>query len=456
VIDSVIAYVQARTDEYSSKLSDFLRIPSISTDPAAKQAMRQAAEWCVRFFDDCGIEAEIVETAGHPAVLADTGPADRAGPTVLIYGHYDVQPTGDLGLWDSAPFEPVVREGRIYARGSADDKGQVFAHMVAAQAWKRAHGKLPVRMKFLIEGEEEIGSVNLGQLVIDHADRLACDYVCLSDSPKLDADTPAITFGTKGLLYKEVIYTGPKQDLHSGSFGGTVTNPANALAQLVARMKDADNRVAIPGYYDDVAESSQAELALLNKAPFDEEAYRQSLGSPALDGEKGFSTMERRWIRPTLDVNGLLSGFVGPGASTIIPARAMAKISMRLVPNQVVDTISQAFDDFVRSHTPPGVNVEILTHSGAEAYLCPVDHVGLAKAASAVRAGFGVEPAFIREGGTLPILPFFKKVLGAESIMIGLCVPNCNNHGPNEFFVLDDLYKGILTGVHLAVEMARA
>jgi succinyl-diaminopimelate desuccinylase len=453
VIDRVLAYVRERNDEYLERLHEFLTFASISTDPSAERAMRSAAEWCRKLFAACGIEAEVIETAGHPAVTADTGPAP-GGPTILIYGHYDVQPTGDLDLWNSEPFEPEVRDGRLYARGAADDKGQVLAHMLAAEAWKMAAGRTPLRIKFLIEGEEEIGSANLGPLIARNAERFACDYVCISDTAKFDANTPAITYGTKGLLYKEVVYTGPDHDLHSGSFGGTVTNPANALAALVAQMKDDANHVTIPGFYDDVLEPAPDELDAIARLPFDEQDYAQSLGVPALDGEQGFSTLQRRWLRPTLDVNGVLSGFVGEGASTIIPARAMAKVSMRLVSEQVPDKIGDAFDDFVRAHTPAGVHYEIRTHASAGPYSLPLDNPGLARAAAAVETAFGVKPAYIREGGTLPILPMFKKLLGAESIMIGLCVPNCNAHGPNEFFVLDDFYKGILMSVHLAAKMA--
>jgi acetylornithine deacetylase/succinyl-diaminopimelate desuccinylase-like protein len=454
VIEKVIAHLTEQRENHLERLNAFLRIPCISTDPQAKAAIVDGANWVLRFFHDAGIEADILETGGHPAVFADTGPVDSGGPTILVYGHYDVQPTGDLDLWESQPFDPVVRDGRLYARGSADDKGQVLTHMLAAEAWKSVAGGLPIRVKFLIEGEEEIGSPHLGPLIERERERLACDYVCLSDTAKFSADTPAITYGTKGMLYKEVVYTGARNDLHSGTFGGTFPNPANALVNTLHRLKDADGRVTIPGFYDAVEPNTAEELAALRGLPFDEQAYAASVGAGALAGEKGFSTMERRWLRPTLDVNGLLSGFTGEGAMTIIPARAMAKVSMRLVPHQDPVAISRSFDTYVRELTPPGIQVAIQDFTSCAAYACPLDNPGLQKAAAAVEAGFGVKPAFIREGGSLPILPMFKQLLGAESIMMGFCLATCNAHGPNEFMVLDDFYCGTQTAAHLATKLA--
>ncbi|NOX58699.1 MAG: dipeptidase [Planctomycetes bacterium] len=454
MINDVISHIDSNRDGYLSGLEAWLRIAGISTDPEAKPAIRDAALWAHRFFENCGIESEIVETQGHPAVIADTGPVDSDSPTVLIYGHYDVQPAGDLSLWKSGPFEPDIRDGRIYARGSADDKGQVLTHMLAMEAWKKVAGKLPMRVKFLVEGEEEIGSPNLGKILEDHKDRLACDYVCLSDTPKFSEDKPAITYGTKGMIYKEVTYTAQTQDLHSGAFGGTFPNPGNALADTISRMKDADHRVTLDGFYDDVVESMPEELASLETLPFDENAYRESVGAKALTGEAGRTTLQRRWLRPTLDVNGLLCGFTGEGAMTIIPAKAMAKVSMRLVPDQSAEKISASFDAFIAKHTPAGIDHQIKTFTLCEAYMCPLDNPGLQHAAAAVEAGFGEAPAFTREGGSLPILPLFKRVLGAESLMIGFSLPTCNLHGPNEFMVLDDFYKGIRTSAHLINQMA--
>ncbi len=458
VIDKVIAHIDANRETNVERLMDLLRIPTISTDQERKADTRRGAEWVHKLLADCGIKSEIVDTEGHPCVLADSGPADPAAahsPTLLIYGHYDVQPTGDESLWESPPFEPTIRAGSIFARGSADDKGQVLAHLLAAESWMRVAGKLPVRVKFLIEGEEEISSPSLEKVVRDHRDRLACDYVALSDTPKLDATTPAVTYGTKGLVYKEIMVTGPKQNLHSGSYGGTLTNPGNALATIIAALRDADNRVTVPGFYDDVRELTSEERGRISELPFDEAAYLAAMGAPALAGEKGYSTLERRWARPTLDVNGIFGGFTGEGAATVIPAKVSAKVSMRIVPDQDPDKVSKAFDEAVRRACPPGVNLEITTHGGCRAYVSPTDSPGMRAAADAIKAGFGRPPVLIREGGTLPILPLFKEVLGADSLMLGLCVPDCNAHGPNEFFGLSDFHSGTKMAAHFMHLLAR-
>ncbi len=443
MIDKVLAHIEANKDAHVSRLNDLLRIPSISTDADHKADMSKAADWVRKLFTDCGIAAEIVETPGHPCVIAEAGPAD--GPAVLIYGHYDVQPTGDLSLWSSPAFEPTVRDGAIYARGSADDKGQVLTHLFAAEAWMKVAGDLPVRVKFVVEGEEEIGSPNLEKVIRDHRDRLACDYVALSDTPQFDHDTPAITYGTKGMIYKELFITGPKQNLHSGSFGGTLTNPGNALAAIVASLRDGDNRVTIPGFYDNVRDLTNDERAAIKKLPFDEDGYRQSIDVPSLEGERGFSTLERKWARPTLDVNGMIGGFTDEGASTVIPAKMSGKMSMRIVPDQDPERISEAFDAAVRAACPPGVKLEIKTHASCSAYLGELDSPGMKAASAAIEAGFGKAPVFIREGGSLPILPLFKDVLGADSLMLGFCTPDCNAHGPDEYFRIDDLHRGTKT-----------
>ena len=456
MIDKIEDYIEAHRERFVALLHEFLRIPSISTDASQTEAMGQAARWVRQRLADCGLEAEVVETPGHPAVVADSGPADSTAATVLVYGHYDVQPVGDETLWDSPPFEPAVRQGAVYARGAADDKGQVLTHLLSAEAWTKTAGRLPLRVKYIIEGEEEIGSPNLGKLVEDQRDRLACDYVVLSDTAKLDAQTPAITYGTKGLVYKEIVVTGPAHDLHSGSFGGTVCNPGNALARIIAGLKDADERITISGFYDDVRPLSEQEQAEMDALPFDEQRYLKSLGSPALVGEARYTTLQRRWTRPTLDVNGLFGGFAGEGASTIIPAAVGAKVSMRIVPDQQAEKISAAFDDAVRALAPEGVRVEVKSVACAEAYVCPIDSPGMRAAVAAVGAGFEKRPVLIREGGTLPILPLFRRVLGAESIMMGFCVPDCNAHGPNEFFGLDDFIRGIRSAAHFLHALSRA
>jgi acetylornithine deacetylase/succinyl-diaminopimelate desuccinylase-like protein len=454
MIDKVTAHLESNRKTAEQRLLDFLRIASISTDPARKADTRRAGEWVLKLLTGCGIKAELIETAGHPSILADSGPAD-GGPTVLLYGHYDVQPVGDESLWKSPAFEPTVRDGNVYARGSADDKGQVLTHLLAAEAWMKTAGKLPTRIKFLIEGEEEIGSPNLEKIIRDHKDRLACDYVALSDTPKFDEKTPAITYGTKGLVYKEITVTGPKQDLHSGSYGGTLTNPGNALCKIINSLRDSDNRVTIPGFYEQVRAISATEKTQMKGLPFNEDAYRQGMGVSSLEGEKGFTTLERRWARPTVDVNGLFGGFMGKGGSTIIPAKVGCKISMRLVPDQDFQKISKAFDAAVLAAAPPGVKVEVHTHSACAPYVAPLESPGMKAAAQALEAGFGKAPVFIREGGTLPILPLFKQVLGADSLMLGFCMPDCNAHGPNEFFGLSDLHNGSKAAAHFMANIAK-
>ncbi len=454
-MNHVLDYIEMHRQKYVERLADFLRIECISTDSDGDRAMRRGAQWVCDLLNDCDIEARVMETGGWPCVVGDSGAADAAAPVILVYGHYDVQPTGDLSSWQSPPFAPDIRDGRLYARGSADDKGQLLTHLLAAEAWMKTEGRLPVRVKYLIEGEEEVGSPNLLPFIQQQRERLSCDYVAISDTAKFDEVRPAITYGTKGLVYKEIVLTGPKEDLHSGSFGGTVANPANVLAGIIAKLRDDRGRVTIPGFYEKVRELSDAERRALAKLPFDEQAYLYSLGSPALDGEEGYSTLVRRWARPTLDVNGLFGGFAGEGSSTIIPSRCGAKVSMRLVPDQDPHAISQAFDEAARALTPPTVRLSIKTFASASPYVCPMDSPGMMAAAKAVEAGFGTAPAYIREGGTLPILPEFRRLLGADSLLLGFCLPNCNAHGPNEFLVLEDFWGGIRTAAHLLDEMAK-
>ena len=453
MLDKVLAHIDAGKDANVERLNDWLRIPCISTDPDRKPEMKQAVDWARKLLSDCGIECQIIDTPGHPCLIGDTGSAE--GPTVLVYGHYDVQPEGDESLWHSPPFEPTVRDGAIFARGAADDKGQALCHLLAAESWMKTAGKLPIRVKFLIEGEEEIGSPNLEKVLRDHAERLACDYVALSDTPKFNADTPAITYGTKGMIYKEIVLTGAKQNLHSGSYGGTLTNPGNAMAAIIASLRDADNRVTIPGFYDDVRAISDQERRQMDALPFDEEAYRKFMDVPSLEGEKGFTTLQRRWARPTLDVCGLSGGFTGEGASTVIPARMMGKVSMRIVPDQDPARISEAFDKAVHAATPAGVRVEIKTHALASPYLSDLGSPGMTAASEAIEAAFGVAPVYIREGGSLPILPLFKEILGADSLMMGFCLPDCNAHGPDEFLHVSDFHNGTKAAAHFMQKMVR-
>ncbi len=429
-------------ESWLASLLTVLRFPTISTLPEHADDMRRCAEWVREQLAAAGLATEIMPTEGHPAVFADTGPVAGA-PTFLVYGHYDVQPPGDLGLWTSPPFEPTIRDGAIYARGSADDKGQVMIHVAALRSWRATGQPWPVRVKLLIEGEEEIGSKHLPQLIEANRDRLACDYVLISDTAKLNEDTPALTCSTRGLVYKTITVEGPTHDLHSGVYGGAVANPANVLASIIASLHDNRRRVTIPGFYDDVATLSPDERRGLSEHGISDADLLAATGSSAPYGEEGYSSAERCGVRPTLDVNGLLSGYTGEGSATIIPAKAMAKVSMRLVACQNAEKISAAFDEAVRRAAPPAVRLRVATQSTCAAYLSPPDSAGMCAARQALAEAFGKQPVLTHEGGTLPILPLFKKVLGADSLLMGFAMPNCNLHSPNEFFHVRDFELGV-------------
>jgi acetylornithine deacetylase/succinyl-diaminopimelate desuccinylase-like protein len=365
-------------------------------------------------------------------------------PTVLVYGHYDVQPVEPLDEWQTPPFEASVREGRMYARGTADDKGQIHVHMKALEAYRAAKGTPPVNLKFLFEGEEEVGSINLEDHIRENAGRLACDVAVISDTPMLAEDLPSICVGLRGMVYMEVRLSGPSQDLHSGQYGGGVVNPANALAKMVSQLKDENGRVTVPGFYDAVKDPSPAEKKAYAEIPMSEEDFREEAGVPAIgDGERGVHFIERIWARPTLDVNGMLSGYTGEGAKTIIPAKSMAKISMRLVPDQDPNAIREAFEGYVRSLKPEGVEMEIDFYAGALPWA--VDPAGpvFKAAADAIQGVFEREPLFIREGGSIPIVPMIEQILETPVLVLGFALPGCNLHSPNEWMSLDLYHKGI-------------
>jgi len=440
-MDSLLDYLRQRRAEHLNWAIELCRIPSVSTRPEHGEDVRAAVVWMRDLCRRIGLRAELYETGGHPLVYAEH--CQRAeGPTYLVYGHVDVQPVGDLSLWEADPFEPVVKDGRLIARGAADDKGQVLVHVRAVAAWLATEQRLPVNVKFLIEAEEEISSPHLVPFIEQHRDLLRCDHIIISDTGMYADGWPTITCGTRGLLYKEIRVHGPKHDLHSGSFGGTVANPANVLAALIAGLHDQAGRVNLPGFYDDVAELTEAERQQIRALPLDDHEYATGVGSPSVTGELGYSTNERRWVRPTLDVNGIYGGFMAEGANTIIPRSAGAKISMRLVPNQSAARLSALFDQTIRQRCPHTVRLEILDHGRADAYLAPLDSAPMQAARRALREAFGREPALVREGGSLPILPMFKQLLGADSLMLGFAGPLCNAHGPNENVTLDDLDRG--------------
>src|SRR6476469_8106736 len=388
-MDNIVDFINTSRDRYVDELKQYLAIPSISALPEHAKDVRACAEWTVAEMTRIGLQqVRLIETPGHPVVYGEWLGAEGA-PTILFYGHYDVQPVDPVELWESPPFEATVRDGEIYARGSADDKGQVFMHFKAIEAHLKQNGRLPVNIKVILEGEEEVGSANLDNFVKDHRDELKADVVVISDSPMLDRGIPSICYGLRGLVYFQLDLRGTKSDLHSGSFGGAVANPAFVLANVLAQMKDRGGRIKIPGFYDDVRELSEAERAEWKKLPFNETKYRKELGAPKLFGESGYSTLERVWARPTFEVNGLLSGFTGDGAKTVIPATAMAKVSMRLVPDQHPDKIADVFEDYLRKVAPKTVDVKLTRMHGGKPWITEYDNPFVQAAGRAIEAGFG-------------------------------------------------------------------
>ena len=442
-IESAIQWYDQHRDTFLEQLKTFLRFETISAQSAHDQDIADCAAWLRDFLNGAGLQARIMPTKGHPVVYADSGPTEPADAlTILLYGHYDVQPPGELELWDSPPFEPTIRNGTIFARGSTDDKGQMMTHLAALKSLHETSHHLSIRIKCLYEGEEETGSPHLAEFVKEHAKLLACDYVLLSDTTRFDDTTPAIAYASRGLVYKEITLQGPARDLHSGVYGGAVANPANVLAGIIASLHDADGRVTIPGFYDDVRPLTQEERDWLAQTGLTEAEMLAKTGSPAATGEPGFSAAARCTARPSLDVNGLLTGYTAEGAATIIPSTAMAKVSMRLVAHQDPEKISAAFDRAVRAVCPPTVKLSIQEHSHSAAYVGATDSPGMRAAVNALTAGYGRPPVMIREGGTLPILPMFKQVLGADSLMVGFADPDSNLHSPNEFFHIRNLEQG--------------
>ena len=455
-MEKVISYIEGNSERYLDELREFLRIPSISTSRDHTEDIQQSAEFVASQLKQAGIgTVEVHSTAGHPIVYGEAL-VDDSKPTVLIYGHYDVQPVDPVELWDSAPFEPTVRDGRIYARGSSDDKGQMMVHFKSIEALRKVRGGLPLNLKFVIEGEEEIGSPNLDQFIQRNVNRLRCDVVLISDTSMFARGVPSICSGLRGLAYMEVTVQGPRTDLHSGSFGGPVHNPAAALAEILASMKDEQGKVTIPHFYDDVVPLSAREKEEWASLPFDVGEYKRSLGVDALNGEHGFTPLEQLWARPTLEINGLLSGFTGEGAKTVLPAKAMAKVSMRLVPNQDPGKIEKLFQRYVRNVAPPSVKVEIKNLHGGRPWVASIDHPALVCAANAIEKAFGKRPVFQREGGSIPVVATFSELLGAPSVLMGFGLPDENAHAPNENFDLGNFFGGIKSSAYFLDELARA
>ena len=453
-MNEVVDYINVHRDRYVEELKQYLAIPSISALPEHAADTRRAAEWTADALRNAGMQnVRLMDTPGNPVVYGDWLGAPGK-PTILFYGHYDVQPVDPVNLWTSPPFEATVRDGEIYARGAADDKGQVFMHIKAVEAFMKQAGSLPLNIKFFIEGEEEVGSVHLDQFVRDHKADLAADVVVISDSPMFDRGVPSICYGLRGLAYFQIDLRGTKSDLHSGSFGGAVANPALVLAQILSQMKDRSGRIKIPGFYDDVRELSEAERAEWRKLPFNETKYRKELGAPKLFGESGYTTLERVWARPTFEVNGLLSGFTGEGAKTVLPAVAMAKVSMRLVPDQHPDKIAQQFDDYLKKVAPKTVEVKLTRMHGGKPWMAEFENKYVRAAGRAIEQGFGKPPVFNREGGSIPVVSTFQEELGVPSVLFGVGLPDENAHAPDEKLDLGNFHNGIIASAYLYQEIA--
>ncbi len=447
-------YIQQNKDRYVEELIELLRIPSVSTDSSKKDAIHQAANFLLSQFKQFNFnKVELFETPGNPIVYAEHCPhADK--PTVLIYGHYDVQPSDPDHLWDSPAFEPVIKDGNIYARGASDDKGQSYMHIKAVESFVNTGQEIPVNVKFLLEGEEEIGSPNLVPFIESHIDLLNCDMVLISDTSMFGKDIPSITYGLRGLAYMEVEVTGPNRDLHSGVYGGAVENPINVLCEMIAKLKDEDGVISVPGFYDKVKALTPEDRAASAALPFDEEAYKKSLDIKAVHGEKGYTTLERGSARPTLDVNGIWGGYQAEGAKTVLPSKAAAKISMRLVPDQHPQEIAKLFSDYFNSIAPDTVKVVVNEHHGGHPSITDLSFYGLKAAAKAFEDVFGKEPLFSREGGSIPIVADFQRVLGVESILMGFGLTSDAIHSPNEKFSLQDFQRGIRTSARFMEHLA--
>ncbi|MBL7728979.1 MAG: dipeptidase [Dinghuibacter sp.] len=437
-------YQDTHKDRFLNEMLDLLRIPSVSARSEHKDDMKKCAEAVkARLLEAGAATATIYETEGHPVVYGEII-IDPAKPTVLVYGHYDVQPPDPLELWNSGPFEPVIKDGKVYARGSCDDKGQFYMHVKALEIMSKTN-TLATNIKFLIEGEEEVGSPNLAKFVAAHKDLLKCDVILISDTAMLSLDTPSMDVGVRGLSYIEVEVTGPNRDLHSGVYGGAVANPITILAKMIASLHDENNHITIPGFYDDVVVATEAERQLMAEAPFDENEYKTDLGVNELWGEKGYSTNERTGIRPTIELNGIWGGYTGEGAKTVLPSKAFAKISARLVPNQNSHKITDLLISHLEKIAPPYIQVKASLHHGGEPYMTPINSRGYQAAAKAIESTFGKQPIPVRGGGSIPICALFEKELGVKIVFMGFGLDSDNLHSPNEKFNIDNYYKGIET-----------
>jgi len=453
--NTVVDFINLHRDRYVDELKAYLAIPSISALPAHHGDVVRCAEWTAEEMKRIGLAGvKLLDTPGNPVVYGEWLGAAGA-PTILFYGHYDVQPVDPLELWESPPFEATIRDGEIYARGSADDKGQVFMHFKAIEAHLKQNGKLPVNMKIILEGEEEVGSVNLDNFIRDHKSDLGADVVVISDSPMFARGVPSICYGLRGLVYFQIDLRGSSTDLHSGSFGGAVANPAFVLSQMLAQMKDRGGHIKIPGFYDDVVPLQDEERKAWASLPFNEKKFKKDFGLPKVTGETGYTTLERTWARPTFEINGLLSGFTGEGAKTVLPAVAMAKVSMRLVPNQSPDKIAELFEAHVKDIAPGTVELKITRMHGGKPWMTSYDNPFVQAAGRAIEKGFGRKPVFTREGGSIPVVSTFQEELGLPSVLFGVGLPDENAHAPNEKLDVANFHGGIISSAILYDEIAK-
>ena len=449
-----LAYAEALRENHLNELMAFLQIPSVSTQPEHSADVAAAAQWLADSMQAAGLEhVRMIQTSGHPLVYADWLHAGADLPTVLIYGHYDVQPAEPFDLWQSPPFEPTVRDNYLYARGASDDKGQAFIHVKAVQAHLAANGRLPVNVKFIMEGEEESGGASLNAFIPENKELLKADVALVSDTAMISKEQPSIVYGLRGMSYVFMDITGPAHDLHSGSFGGGIDNPLNVLGHIIAKLKDENGRVLIPGFYDDVRELSPVERDMLAEYNFDEAGWLAETGAPQIWGDPEYTLIERLGARPTLDVHGIMGGYTGPGGKTVLPSMVHCKLSMRLVPDQAPKKIAAAFQAYVQAIAPPTVKVEISAGHGAPATITDFDIPAMKAAVTAYTETFGKEPVFMREGGSIPVVGQFQEYLGLETVLMGFGLPDDRIHSPNERFYLPNFFKGIETSIRFLSEL---
>jgi acetylornithine deacetylase/succinyl-diaminopimelate desuccinylase-like protein len=447
--NQALVYAKNNSANALTALQELLRIPSVSALPEHRADMQKTAQWLADKCTEIGLQnAQILPTGSHPVVYADWLQAGPQAPTLLIYGHYDVQPVDPLDEWETPPFEPTVKGDDLFCRGASDNKGQFFAHLMAAAAYLQSSGALPLNIKFMLEGEEELGSPHLGDFVQQHQTLLQADAALISDTPILDPQTPVIVTGVRGLAYSEIFMRGSKHDLHSGSYGGVVENPLNAMVKVLAALHDSDGRVTVPGFYDDVQTLTPAERSVINNGAITDETVLTETGAPALWGEDGYSAAERIGVRPTLDIHGIKGGFIGNGQKTVIPAAASVKVSMRLVPHQNSQKIARQFEEYIYKLAPDTMETTVQALSGADSAVVDLSSMAIEAAAQAYQQGFGRKPLYVREGGTLPIVAMFGQILHTPVVMMGFGLPDDRLHAPNEKFHLPNFYRGIETAIH--------